>query len=308
MGIDSAGAQFLVGGRSAGVDFSNTATLGRQAFNASGSGLEPVAQRLRVRGGAEELAARCGRSGDRFLEELGANTVTSFDLSDYEGASVTHDFNEAIPEEQHARFSAVVDGGTIEHVFNVGQALKNCMEMVRFGGHFLGIQAGNNFLGHGFYQLSPEFYFRTLTPTNGFRLLCVLVCRVEPPAFYGVRDLRQHYELINSQPTYTLAIAQRTAVQPVLLQSPQQGDFESAWAGPPKPAAGRAQDPGLESMRDSVLRQVKATMPDWVKLTARRALRRQDGTGFDQACFYPVSTDRLLSGDFGAADNASQET
>ena len=54
------------------------------------------------------------------------------------------------------RFSALLDAGTIEHVFNFPQAIRNCMEMVKVGGHFIQVTVANNFIGHGFYQFSPE--------------------------------------------------------------------------------------------------------------------------------------------------------
>ena len=59
--------------------------------------------------------------------------------------------NEAIPDSLKGKFSCVLDGGTLEHVFNFPQAIKNAMEIVAIGGHFLGVVPANNFSGHGFY-------------------------------------------------------------------------------------------------------------------------------------------------------------
>jgi hypothetical protein len=62
----------------------------------------------------------------------------------------------------------VWDGGTLEHIFNYPAALKNCMEMVKPGGHLILETPGNNYFGHGFYQFSPELFFSLLDKHNGF--------------------------------------------------------------------------------------------------------------------------------------------
>jgi 2-polyprenyl-3-methyl-5-hydroxy-6-metoxy-1,4-benzoquinol methylase len=64
--------------------------------------------------------------------------------------------NLPISETLRQRYSVVYDGGKLEHVFNQPQALKNCMEMVRVGGYFLQTNTANKFMGHGFWQFSPE--------------------------------------------------------------------------------------------------------------------------------------------------------
>ena len=74
-------------------------------------------------------------------------------------ATIIHDLNRPIPDDLRGRFGLVYDGGTLEHIFHISQALKNCMEMVRVGGHFAQCTVANNFTGHGFWQVSPELIF-----------------------------------------------------------------------------------------------------------------------------------------------------
>jgi hypothetical protein len=45
--------------------------------------------------------------------------------------------NKPVPDNLRSRFSVVFDGGTLDHVFNICQALKNAMEMVEVGGYFV---------------------------------------------------------------------------------------------------------------------------------------------------------------------------
>ena len=54
----------------------------------------------------------------------------------------------------------VIDGGLLEHVFDFPTAIRNCMRMVRQGGHLILNLPVNNFPGHGFYRFSPELVFR----------------------------------------------------------------------------------------------------------------------------------------------------
>ncbi|WP_051358088.1 hypothetical protein [Rubidibacter lacunae] len=104
------------------------------------------------------------------MKFLGAESIDSFDYSGYEGATCEHDFNQPISEDYHARYTVAIDGGTLEHVFNFPVAIANCMRMVEVGGHYLGLTPSNNLMGHGFYQFSPELYFRVLSPENGFSI------------------------------------------------------------------------------------------------------------------------------------------
>ena len=77
--------------------------------------------------------------------------------------------NLPIGDDLKRKFSVVIDGGTLEHVFNFPVAIKNCMQMLDVGGHFFVHTMANNFMGHGFYQFSPELFYRVFSPENGFR-------------------------------------------------------------------------------------------------------------------------------------------
>lgn len=182
---------------------------------------------------AERLLAENRGNAEPLLSWLGAEEIDSLDASTYEGATTMHDLNVPIPETLRNRFTVVIDGGTLEHLFNLPVALRNCLEMVAGNGHFISICPANNWFGHGFYQFSPELYFRVLVPVNGFELQRMIVC--ESPfssAWYEVRDpavVCHRAGLVNFRPTSLLVQAKRTDVVPVLLQSPQQSDYTLAW-------------------------------------------------------------------------------
>jgi hypothetical protein len=300
MGIDAAGAAFLLAARSFGVDFSETATLGRQDFFPTAFQFRSVASAFSLSGGATGVIDECSRSGDKFLELLGARSVTSFDASDYEKASVIHDMNHPVPTEYHGRFSAVFDGGTMEHVFNSWQFYQNSLKMVRPGGHYLCLTCGNNMLGHGFYQFSPEFFFQSLTPDNGFEEAVVMLCEYQnaPPSFYSVAQpkvLRRRVQLANSRPLYIMAIARRTSVKPLFAEPPQQSDYQFVhWKRPQAAPGERGEKPRSAARLTSV---VKRLIPGTIKPMLKRALIWNWEGGLRQDCYRHLSLEQMVKGD-----------
>ncbi len=123
---------------------------------------------------ARALAASCGGYAEGLLEHLAASVVDSLDASRYEGCTIVHDLNRPVQRAQLPTYSAVLELGTLEHVFNFPAALKSCLERVELGGHYIAVSPVNNYVGHGFYQLSPELYFRALGEQNGFHVRCAL--------------------------------------------------------------------------------------------------------------------------------------
>jgi hypothetical protein len=170
-----------------------------------------------------------------FFSELGAERVDSVDATDYEGASFAHDLNCELPE-LPLKYDAVVDGGTLEHVFNFPTALKTSMNAVKIGGRFFAITQCNNAMGHGFYQFSPELYFRVFSPGNGFVLENMFIAEGSfgMVPWYSVADplqVNHRVELVNDVQTYLLVIARRVAMAPIFKSWPQQSDYAAAWRG-----------------------------------------------------------------------------
>lgn len=238
MGLDANGTKFLFYAKRKGVSFARTAMIGRQSLSidkipfislCSAFGINITPQ------DAQNVITGSGGYAELLFKLLGAEMVTSFDNSDYEQADVVVDLNMPIGSDHKQKYSAVMDGGTLEHVFNYPTALKNCMEMVEPGGHFLSITPANNFLGHGFYQFSPELFFSVFNRTNGFELEQAIIFEDAAQAnWYRIRDPREmgrRVTLINSWPAYLLIIAKRTEVTEIFRTFPQQSDYEKLWYG-----------------------------------------------------------------------------
>ena len=229
MGFETNAAALLLKMRGDGVNFGRVLTLGHQHLHLDPATFRRVLARL-----GQPLADEVPVYADALLTAMGASHVEALDASAYEGATRVHDLNEPVPAAWHEQFDLVFDGGTLEHVFNVTTALKNCMLMVKPQGRFVSITLPNNWCGHGFYQFSPELFFRALGADNGFSVVEMYVADLEGRRFYRVVDpavARERVQLRTSEPVFLLVHARRDAVRDVFANTPQQSDYVSDWAG-----------------------------------------------------------------------------
>ena len=267
MGLDINGTKFLLYARARGVSFSRTAMIGRQEMLVSQADLQKNIKKFGLSIGDDEMKEIFSgppHHAEGFLTKLGAEKIVSFDASAYEGASVVHDLNEPVPEEFKGLFSAVLDGGTLEHIFNFPVAIKNCMEMVTNGGHFLAIVPTNNHSGHGFYQFSPELFFRIFSEANGFALEHLIVFEETPNnPWYEVTDpqtVGERVILVNEYPTMLLVIAKKIRTVEIFAASPQQSDYIAAWnegAQRSQPAPSRSLFSKIGRVPAAVVRRIK---------------------------------------------------
>ncbi len=235
MAIDSETARLFIAAKKAGVTFGRMLMLGRQNILLRPSetqalfdsyGLKPDPRLLTPEAYVKPPFA------EPLFESLGATSCEAMDFSPYEGAALVHDLNEPLPPQHVEKFDLVFDGGTLEHVFNFPQALHNAMQLVKSGGWYSGFTCGNNWFGHGFYQFSPEVYYRALSRANGFSKCAVFVV---PEGlglkWYLVQDparLHTRTNLINSLRTPLLILAQKSAPTPAKLKL-QQSDYAPYW-------------------------------------------------------------------------------
>lgn len=287
MGVDLNTVRFLTDAATLGVDFGSTLMIGRQSLN-----VDPL--RCRARMGRRDpsitdaevtrMLTEAGGFAEPLFKWLGAKTVDSMDASAYEQATVVHDMNRPVEPSLHARYTAVFDGGSLEHVFNFPVAIRNCMEMVAAGGHLLTCTPANNFFGHGFYQFSPELFYRALSPENGYEVVRMVMYGADPEAtWYEVADpqrVGRRVTLVNAMPTYLTVCARRTRVVPIFDQTPQQSDYQRAWEPPkPDPAAAKA----IYSGGPARSRRLRQILPRALRLwlLKLRSLR----TPLDPQCF-----------------------
>lgn len=233
MGVSWHHANWLMECRKGGINFGSVLTLGRLQLFLT---LKQVA-RMREHYGLDRSVLNPVPSfADDLFRELGAENVTAMDYSDYQGATLLHDLNNPISQELHCRYEVVDDGGTLEHIFQFPTALSNAMNMVKVGGSLI-MATPASAVGHGFYSFSPELFYRTLCPENGFeiRKMCIYHnaseqdwYEVMDPAKVGRRvetnaQDRQLYLLI-------WAVKQRHVMP--FSTTPQQYDYVARWQEP----------------------------------------------------------------------------
>ena len=236
MGLNVHGTKSLMYAKTQGASFTRTAMIGRHELHLSAAALRTNLLDFGYFAAANEhheLISKAGGFAEPLLMALGAIEICSFDASEFEGASYVHDFNSPIDETFKNRFTAVIDGGTLEHVFNFPVAIRNCMELVEVGGHFIGITPANNWLGHGFYQFSPELFFRIFSKPNGFRIVRMIMFENQPGAeWFEVADpeaIRERVSLVNTQPTNLLVLAEKVESVQIFATQPQQSDYVALW-------------------------------------------------------------------------------
>lgn len=106
------------------------------------------------------------------------------------------------------------------------------MDMLEPEGHFIGISPVNNFMGHGFYQLSPELYFRVFSDANGFTLQYAVLSENFGSAWYIIKEpavVGEPVHLKNMYPTNMLLLARRDRCVLLFTSTPQQSDYVAQW-------------------------------------------------------------------------------
>ncbi|MFZ1728321.1 MAG: hypothetical protein WBO29_01440 [Albidovulum sp.] len=151
--------------------------LGRQKLHMQGRKLERFTNAIRKYG--FDVAAADIVQEDGFTEtlfhKLGYPKIDALDFTDSEGAEHIHDLNKPIPTSLKSQFDIVIDGGTTEHIFYIGQAIDNCYEMLRPGGLMLAFVSCDGWFGHGFFQTGPDVPWRYWHHARGCEMLEVSV-------------------------------------------------------------------------------------------------------------------------------------
>ena len=143
--------------------------LGRQRFDASDKRISKLVHQNYK--SANKLIPETleGNFTTQFMLDCGwAKRIDSLDISEFEGANVIHDLNLPINELLAGTYDLIIDGGTLEHVFNLPIALASMSSLLKIGGRILHISPSNNYVGHGFYQFSPELFASFYSKKNGF--------------------------------------------------------------------------------------------------------------------------------------------
>ena len=141
-----------------------------------------------------------------FFKTLGIE-LDVYDVVKERGCEIICDLN--FPINSLKDYDVVIDVGTMEHCFNIGQAMMNMASLVKLNGFILH-ENPYNWGNHGFYNLNPTL-FTDFYEQNGFELLsCILIESKEKTVNQAPRTERF---LINGGECNLITVAQRKEIK-----------------------------------------------------------------------------------------------
>lgn len=165
------------------------------------------------------------------------STIDILDYSNYENANVIADLNSDLTITLTSSYDLIIEGGTLEHVFNFPQAISNINNLLKIGGTLYFCTPANNQCGHGFYQFSPELFYRLYNEKNGFKLNMI---KLFGASFPSVELTKNKYlatpldasstgirtQFMSSIPVMMVISATKLSVMKTEIQ---QSDYELKW-------------------------------------------------------------------------------
>jgi hypothetical protein len=278
MGLSQYGFTLLLARQTLGSGLGRVLTLGRQRSAMGYGNAQRLAEMAGVQWTLDKLIPHSPWADSAILA-AGASSVESMDFSDYESCSVVHDLNRPVPPSLKGAFDTVFDGGTLEHVFDFPTAIQNSMDMLAEGGYFLAETPSNNWMGHGFYQFSPELFYRTFGKTSGCQLVAMMLFReglfdqifaVDDPEAVGKR-VRHNVR----GRTSLLVMAKKLSATALAGRDAQQSDYQTKWRSLSDDPVGTARKGRLSFVPHSLLRGLDNLRTDFERLRNRNeGLRR----------------------------------
>ena len=135
------------------------------------------------------------------------------DITKARGFEIIIDLNEPILEEMKQSYALVIDAGTCEHCFNIGQAIKNVASMVSLNGY---VYQNNplNMYNHGFYNINPTLY-HDFYLSNGFTInLCKFLATVDAKQVIMDVPANERFKDVPDN-CCSIFIAKRNVIQPL---------------------------------------------------------------------------------------------
>jgi hypothetical protein len=153
-------------------------------------GLSPDASAIEIDNSTiDRLAAFAGRklATDRSIFfALGNRRVKALDVSPYEGAEIVHDLNLTVPNHLKGIADFLVDGSTLDNVFDATRTLRNFADLLRPGGRLLMINSYTT--RDTAYVIMPPLWYYDFFVENGWAdvKLYVAVYESQRSSIYAV--------------------------------------------------------------------------------------------------------------------------
>jgi len=169
-----------------------------------------------------------------FFQMLGIDDYYDVDRFDQDKPKLLHDLNTPIPRDLCDRFSLVLDGGTIEHVFDIRSVMENIVRALRVGGWVIHFSPASHYIDHGFYSFSPCFFYE-FYGINGFEdFRCYLLeISTDFPMGYLKPCTYMEYtygapitQFLDESKYILILFAARKVNSPDLIRVPDQGTYD----------------------------------------------------------------------------------
>lgn len=163
MGIDIVALQAILISIKSVQNKQQMLTLGRQGIHIDNTTIHKI---FNINNIVNTYNSELGEYCEKFfLHHFNFNEVNSIDNSSYENATIIHNLNK--PMSITKRYDYIYDGGTIEHIFNIPQALENIINLLQINGIYCSVTCNNNFLGMGFINLVQNYSYLHLMKNTG---------------------------------------------------------------------------------------------------------------------------------------------
>lgn len=116
-----------------------------------------------------------------FFRQIGIKEKDYYDVDkfDFDKPKIIHDLEKPFNKKYNNFFNFVIDSGTLEHIFDIKSVMVNTIKITKIGGYVLHMIPANNFLNHGFYQISPTFFYDFYI-ANGFKIIESYITETKP--------------------------------------------------------------------------------------------------------------------------------
>lgn len=168
-----------------------------------------------------------------FFEMMSFDDYVDIDNFEYDQPALQHDMNMPVPDKFNDRFNLVVDGGTVEHIFNIPQVMNNIVQMLKLDGCVMHLASFD--MDHGFYGLSPCFFYDYYR-ANGFSdFSCYIMATDYSNVLEQYKKHRPYFEydygmdlscLLSTSSSWLIFFAARKVKEMKYPLVPTQGMFE----------------------------------------------------------------------------------
>ncbi|MBM3944938.1 MAG: methyltransferase domain-containing protein [SAR202 cluster bacterium] len=94
-----------------------------------------------------------------FFSKFPKVTLDSLDVVEGFGGTIIHDLNAPVSKKLDEKFDFILDGGTFDHLVQLGTAFQNVIRMLKPGGRVLHYNAASGYIGAAYVSFGPDLFY-----------------------------------------------------------------------------------------------------------------------------------------------------